>query len=129
MYFKNFMMKKIISVLFLFAFLSIKGFACDIKFNIVGDKKASYKAGDELIVEVTVTYTHRVCELEIGDTKFSAEGVKILGAAPWKEVSPTKYTRQLKVAVLADSKKEAVINADRTCKKEGGHASFKITKE
>ncbi len=122
------MKKALLSIMLLMTF-SFIGKACDIKFNISGDSKPIYKAGEEVIVEVTVTYTHRVCQLELSDTKFNADGVKILGATQWKEKAPGTYTRQLKVLVLQDGKKEGVINVVRECAKEGGYGTFKIRKE
>jgi len=123
------MVRKIISTLIISTFVSTIGFACEIKLAITGEKKVLYKTGDELIVEATVIYTHRVCELNITDTKFSAEGLKILGATQWKENAPGTYTRQLKVQILNDSKKEGVIKVERSCKKDGGVGVLTIMKE
>jgi hypothetical protein len=122
-------MKRIFSVLLLVTLFTSVGFACDIKFVVIGDKQATYKAGNEVIVETTVKYTHRVCELELSDTKFTAEGMKILGATPWKETAPGTYTRQIKLQILSDSAKQGVLNVVRSCKKEGGFGSFTLPKE
>ncbi len=117
----------IVCVVFLLS-LSFTSRACEIKFNISGEKKEVYKAGEELIVEVTVTYTHRVCELELSDSKFTYEGMKILGATGWKEKSPGIYSRQVKIQLLPDGKEEAVLNLSRKCHKEGGFASLTLKK-
>jgi hypothetical protein len=77
----------IVCVVFLLS-LSFTSRACEIKFNISGEKKEVYKAGEELIVEVTVTYTHRVLELELSDSKFTYEGMKILGLTAGKKSLP-----------------------------------------
>ncbi|MDP3436820.1 MAG: hypothetical protein Q8S04_06220, partial [Bacteroidales bacterium] len=99
------MKRKFLSTLLIATLVTTVGLACEIKLSITGDKKEFYKEGDEVIVEAVVIYTHRVCELTLSDTKFTADGLKILGATPWKESSPGTFTRQLKVQVLKDSKK------------------------
>ncbi len=118
--------------LFLFAILMLIfaeiGKACEVKFDISGEKKEAYKAGEELIVEVTVVYTHRKCEIELSETKFTYDGMKILGATPWKEKSPGTYTRQVKLELLKDDKTEAILTLTRKCQKEGGMGTLKLKK-
>lgn len=118
----------IMIAVFLAGILSVSH-ACEVKFNISGEKKEVYKAGEDLIVEVTVVYTHRVCEIELSETKFTYEGIKILGATPWKEKSPGTYTRQIKLQVLKDEKKEASLTLIRKCQKEGGMGTLTFKKE
>lgn len=122
-------MKKIFTSIFLLLFFSVAGIACEIKINVIGDQKASYKQGDELTLKVTVVYIHRICELELSDTKFLADGLKVLSASDWTEVDPVTFTRELKVKVLPDGKKTGVLNIERNCNKDGGFGTFKINKE
>ncbi len=121
-------MKKLILLLVLGLTLNGLSQACELKFSISGDKKETYKAGEELIIEVSVIYTHRKCEIELSDTKFTYEGMKIIGATAWKEKSPGTYTRQVKVSLLDDSKDEASLKITRKCNKEGALGTFKIVK-
>ncbi len=123
------MIRKILSTIIITTFIVTVGYACEIKLSITGEKKEKFKPGDELIVDAVVVYTHRVCELDLTDTRFSADGLKILGATPWKESSPGTYSRQLKVQVIKDSKSEGVIKVERSCKKEGGFGILTIKKE
>jgi len=102
--------------------------ACELKFNISGEKKEVYKVGEEVIVEVEIVYTHRTCEIQLSDTKFTYEGMKILGATAWKEKAPNTFTRQIKLTLLDDSLPEAKLNIVRKCSKEGAIGSFKISK-
>lgn len=122
-------MKKIFTSIFLLFFFSVAGIACEIKINVIGDQKASYQQGDELTLKVTVVYIHRICELELSDTKFLADGLKVLSASDWTEVDPVTFTRELKVKVLPDGKKTGVLNIERNCNKDGGFGTFKINKE
>lgn len=119
-------MKKIILLVALVGFLIGRGYACELNFKISGDKKEAYKAGEELIVEVTVTYTHRKCELELSDTKFTYDGIKIIGATQWIEKTPGSFTRKIKVSVLDTAANEASLTVSRKCNKEGALGSFKI---
>lgn len=102
--------------------------ACELKFNISGEKKEVYKVGEEVIVEVEIVYTHRTCEIQLSDTKFTYEGMKILGATAWKEKAPNTFSRQIKLTLLDDSLPEAKLNIVRKCSKEGAIGSFKISK-
>jgi len=100
--------------------------ACDIKFEIDGDKKEAYSADDILILKVTVTLTHRVCPESIKKTKFDLNGFEILGATDWKETEKGVFVRKLKVKVLKTEKNKSTISATRTCDKEGGYGSFAL---
>lgn len=102
--------------------------ACDFKFNVDGNRK-SCRAGDVLDVTVELTLTHRVCNVAPAQTKFKIDGVKVLSASAWKQVSPTKYVRTVKMEVLADGKKNALLVATRTCDKEGGSGTFSLPKQ
>lgn len=104
--------------------------ACEVTFSISGEQKVSYKAGDEFIIEVKVVYTHRKCEIELSDTKFKYEGLKILGATPWKEIAPATFVRQIKAFVLEDKLAEAnmFLTLSRSCSKEGVLGTLKVNK-
>ncbi len=100
--------------------------ACEIEFSIEGDKKEGFTVGEEIIVKVDVIFTHRVCPEGIENTKFKYEGIKVLGATKWKETARGKYERKLKLMVLEDNGKELILEAVRTCDKEGGYAKLKL---
>ncbi len=76
-----------------------------------------------MIVLVTVTYTHRVCPEGIEATKFNFTGTKALGATKWKEVSNGKYERKLKLVITEEKKGTHILNAVRTCDKDGGNGT------
>jgi len=121
-------MKKAIFLLALLIAVLGESHACELKFSILGEKKEAYQAGEEVIIEVTIVYTHRKCELELSDTKFTYEGIKILGATPWKEKAPATYARQIKVLMLDDSREEGILSISRKCSKEGVFGSIKLKK-
>lgn len=122
------MKKALFSILFLLG-ISVSAMACEIKINVLGEQKSIFKQGDEITVKVTVVYIHRICELELTDTNFLADGLKIISAGEWTEVDPVTFTRELKIKVLADGKKTGVLNVERNCNKDGGFGSLKINKE
>lgn len=89
---------------------------CDIRFKNL-TKKAP-KKGDIIVIQVDVDLTHRVCELGPGDTRFKTDGLKIVAATKWKEISPGKSKRKLKLKILKSGKVR--LSVHRKCKKEGG---------
>lgn len=100
--------------------------ACEIDFNVVGDKKDKYEKNEELIIKVTVFYTHRNCPEGIDATKFKTNGIKVVQATKWKEITSGTWERKLKVKIIDTSKGEVTINATRTCDKEGGFGVMKL---
>lgn len=121
-------MKKLFLVLlFITAFVFVSS-ACDIKMNIAGEKKEIYTVGEEFVINITVVYVHRVCEIELSDTRFTCEGLKIIETTEWKEVQPGTYTKEIKVKVLQDGKPNASLKLVRNCNNEGGFGVLKIKK-
>ena len=116
---------KILPFLLLF-FYSIAVSACDIELKVEGQKKENYNTGDEIVVKVTVTFKHRVCELGIENTKFDTEGLKIESATKWKEVTPNVWERKLKIIVTGNQTGKLILNATRSCDKEGGKGSITL---
>jgi len=101
--------------------------ACEISFEILENKKELYQKGDVLIVKVKVVLTHRQCTQGIDATKFSYEGIKVLGATKWDEVEKGTFERKFKLQIDDDSRKKLVFGALRTCDKEGGSGSITFT--
>lgn len=124
-------LKMLLPVLLLFMSL-VSSNACEINLAIKDGEKASYSTGDELIIEVEVVFTHRMCPVALKETKFKYEGVKIMGATEWKKVSEMKYIRKLKVQ-LTDLKKgnkgKSQIFAIRSCEKDGGYGNIEISRQ
>jgi hypothetical protein len=123
-------MKKVIILLTLFVLATCQLMACEIRFSIREDcKKETYQSGDEVVINIQVQFTHRVCTEGIKKTKFTCENLKILGATEWKEIKPGLYSRQIK-ATITDEKAEekAKITAVRKCDKEGGYGVCTLKK-
>jgi len=99
--------------------------ACDFNFTVVGGQK-SCKVGDVIEVQVELTLVHRSCSVAASATKFKTEGVKVISASDWKQVSPTKFVRTVKMKVIATDKKKITFIATRTCDKEGGTGVFTL---
>ncbi|MBK8806503.1 MAG: hypothetical protein IPO21_07625 [Bacteroidales bacterium] len=119
-------MKKIL-LLFFLAVVSISTWACEINFVVENGKKETYKVGDEIIVKVTITYTHRSCELKIEDTKFTTVGMKVVGAKAWTEVSTGVWERVLKIQITENKENaKCMIQTNRSCTKEGGKGSLTL---
>lgn len=111
--------------IFLLLFTAGKTLACDIEMTIEGSK-TTFKKGDEVIVKVKVTLTHRVCTLGIKQTKFEGKGCQILQGTDWVETSPGVWERKLKVKITDPKKGKATLSVTRTCDKEGGYGSITI---
>ena len=100
--------------------------ACEIHFDILKNKKEVYVSGDIFIAKVEVLLTHRVCEIGIKKTKFNGNGLKIIGATKWKQISPMEYHRKLKVKVSGTDTGKVILTAKRDCDKEGGYGVLKL---
>ena len=61
--------------------------ACEFEFGTKGNIK-NCKAGDEIIITVRLSLTHRNCKVAAKDTKFKFEGIQVVGATDWVAESP-----------------------------------------
>lgn len=118
-------MRKIL--LFLGLFVAISSQACEFEFGTKGDA-TKCKAGDEIVINVKLTLTHRNCKVAAKDTKFKFDGIQVLGATEWSQEAPNVFTRQIKAKVLADAKKKISLSATRNCEKDGGYGLFTLDK-
>lgn len=120
-------MKKIIlsSLFILFAAVSV--LACEITLSIDGKKKSKYKTGDEIVVKVKIVLIHRNCTIDIKQTKFNQEGVKILSGTDWKEVEPGVWERKLKIKITANKGEKAKISVVRICNKNSDNESIEFS--
>jgi len=123
--------KKVFKTLILICFIvMIAGFknasACEIEFEVIEGEKEVYAVGDVIIVKITVTFTHRICPEGIKATKFKTNGLKVIGAKEWDEVSHGVFERELKIKVTGNEDGEVTINAIRTCDKTGGSGSLTL---
>jgi hypothetical protein len=115
----------IISIgIFFFVFQPQLAKACEIEFEIVENKKDVYSSGDELVIKVTVSLTHKSCPIGMDKTKFTMKGLKIIGTTEWKQESSLVWTRKIKVQVSKPEGKSVVLNANRVCDKDGGFGSL-----
>ena len=108
------------------AILTLNVDACEFKFKVLSGEKDNYQVGDELVVAVKVTYTHKVCPEGIEATKFSFTGVKTNGATEWKQLSDGVYERKFKLVITDEKKNRHLFNAVRTCDKDGGAGTIKF---
>ena len=100
--------------------------ACEIKFEITENKKDVYNIGDIIVVKVKIILTHRACPISIKDTKFTMKGLKVIGATEWTQLSTMVWERKLKMKVNGTKNGKLVLNAIRTCDKDGGFGSLKL---
>lgn len=100
------------------------GSACEISFEVLDNKKELYQKGDVLVIKVKVVFTHRQCPEGINTTKFSYEGIKVLGATPWAEPVNGTFERKFKLQIEDTTKGSLAFGALRTCDKEGGTGSI-----
>lgn len=100
--------------------------ACEIDFEILKNEKAVYDTSEIFVTKVNVILTHRSCTEALTKTKFKSEGLKIVGATDWKQITSRKWERKLKVKVTGTDNGKVFINAIRTCDKDGGFGSLKL---
>lgn len=121
------MLRKMILTLTLLLSVFVASNACDFSFKVDGNKKSCHP-GDVVEVTVELTLTHRICNVAPAQTKFKIDGVKVISASNWKQISANRYERTVKMEVLQDNKKNITLMATRTCDKEGGTGCFTMPK-
>ena len=94
--------------------------ACEIYFEIIGNQKEIYKAGDVLEIRMTVELTHRQCPEGLKSTKFDLENVAVLSSTEWLNLGNENWEKTMKVRLLHNDTGEAAIIALRECNREGG---------
>ena len=100
--------------------------ACEIEYEIIKGKKEVYQVGDTIIVKVKVSLTHRSCPIAMKDTKFKLNGMKVLQATGWKQLSSMDFERKLKIVITDNKSDKVTINTIRECEKDGGFGSLKL---
>jgi len=100
--------------------------ACEIELAVKRPKGSPYHEGDQVVLQVSVFLTHKDCPDGVKLTKFTATGLKILGATKWKQVAPERFVRLFKAKVEGATDGAAVFHAKRTCDKEGAYAQLKL---
>ena len=98
--------------------------ACDIIVSIEGPKKEIYKAGEVVVVKITVVLKHRNCDVNINETAIKVSGSQITGATKWINIEGKTWERKIKVKVLGDKSNQSLITAERTCDRDGGKGSL-----
>ena len=119
------MFRKIALFTLVFSMATLSALACNFVFTTDGNKK-SCKPGEEFVINVKLTLTHRTCTTAPTQTKFKTDGFDVLAATTWKEITPGVWTRQVKVKVKADATKKMTLTATRTCDKEGGLGTYSL---
>jgi hypothetical protein len=116
------MRKLFLSALFLTVALIAS--ACEITLSVEKGAKEKYNPGDEVVVLVKMSFTHKVCNVSLEKTKFDGKGLEILGGTDWKETSPNVWERKVKVKITGTASGESVLSVLRTCDKMGGSATI-----
>lgn len=101
--------------------------ACDIEVRVDARfKKELYKTGDEIVVIVAVTKSHRVCRVDIEETTFTSDGMTILSATDWKQIAPNVWERKMKLKVVSTPTGKLAFQAQRKCSKEDSAGSITL---
>lgn len=126
---KHSVMKTFLKIIFFVAasLFSVQSYACEFEFKVVGEIKSVYRVGDEIIVNVIVKVSHRVCSETLNEVKFNFSGLNVVGATKWTETSSTQFERKFKLKVSNEPKATYTMSASRSCDKDGGHGSITFT--
>ena len=127
------MIKKILVALLLICGTAVSAYACSIEFTLQ-DKNGKtvnpdkVKVGEEYVLVVKFETTHGNCGLDVADTKFKFDCIKVEKAADWVVVGNEVYTRKL-IIKITENKKDAVsLVVVRDCGRGGALAEFKLKK-
>src|SRR5690554_3296559 len=132
-YFSTSGMGKKLTLIFAILFMSITfSFACGIDF-VLTDKSGKevkpehVKNGETYTLVLTYRYTHGNCGVDLKDTDYKTDGIKILKATEWKKENNV-YVRKMQIRIV-DNKKDAVsLNVIRSCNRAGLNATFPLSR-
>lgn len=94
--------------------------ACEIIVSVDEPKKENYRAGDIVVIKITVILKHRNCDVDISETAINLSGCQMTGATKWVNAEGKIWERKIKVKILGDGSNKAIIVAERECDKDGG---------
>ena len=127
------MIKKILVALLLICGTAVSAYACSIEFTLQ-DKNGKtvnpdkVKVGEEYVLVVKFETTHGNCGLDVADTKFKLDGIKVEKASDWVDMGNEVYTRKLKIKIVDNNKDTASIVVVRECGRGGALESFVLKK-
>jgi hypothetical protein len=98
--------------------------ACEIIVTAEGPKKEIYKAGDIVVIKITVVLKHRNCDVPIDETAIKVSGSKVTGTTKWMNTDGKTWERKIKIKILGDKSNQCLITATRTCDRDGGKGSL-----
>ena len=98
--------------------------ACEIIVSTEGPKKEIYKAGDVVIVKITVVLQHRNCDVGIDETAIKVSGSQITGTTKWVNTRGKTWERKIKIKILTDKSNQCLVTATRSCDRDGGKGSL-----
>lgn len=116
----------IFGVLAMFLITSISALACEISFEVMDGKKATYSTNDEVVAKVKVVLTHRSCPEGINKTELKPNNLEILTATKWTEKTPGTWERKVKMKITNTKSGKASLNAVRKCDKDGGSGTLTL---
>lgn len=120
------MLNKLFGVLAIFLLTSISALACDITFEVMDGKKATYSTNDVVVAKVKVVLTHRSCPEGINKTELKPNNLEILTATKWTEKTPGTWERKVKIKVTEPKGGKATLQAVRVCDKDGGSGTLTL---
>lgn len=111
-------------MVFLAMLLSAAAKACEIIVSTDGPKKEAYKAGDVVVIKITVVLKHRNCDVDIDETAITVSGSQITGTTKWVNTEGKTWERKIKIKILSGKSNQCLITATRTCDRDGGKGSL-----
>ncbi len=117
-------MKRIIVILLALFGTVVSSYACGITFTLQNEKgeivhSEKVKVGENYILLINFKPTHRSCIIDIKDTKFKMDGIKVYGATDWEKIGDGAYVRKLKITIVENNKPEVKLILIRDCDRGG----------
>ena len=120
-------LNKILFIAIFFFAMPIVSAACDITCTVDGIQKATYRVGDVVVIKIIVKRTHRNCAVDINETKITVSGMEIKCATKWVNTTGSIWERKMKVSITSNKEGKAMINAKRSCTKDGGSGTLTLS--
>jgi hypothetical protein len=122
-------MKKIIQLLLISVLVAVApsiAKACEIVIAVDGMQKEKYKAGEIVVLKITVVLKHRNCDVSIDETAIRVSGSQVTAATKWVNTEGRTWEKRIKLKIVDDKSGRATITAERTCEKDGGKGSITL---
>lgn len=118
--------KTIVSIVLIMLLFQAPVNACEVSISVEGTTKEKYKAGEVVVLKITVVLKHRNCDVDIKETAITVSGCQITAATDWVNTSGKTWERKIRIKIADHKTGKIVVTAERTCDRDGGKGTITL---